>query len=443
MHRVHLLGILLTVVSGLVPMEGWAQDPTWGAPTTDTVTLTLQAAERLALVRNPILSAARREEGISLGERRQAGVYRFNPEVEFEAERLDAPGGQRALDRYEAQVVQEVEWAGQWGLRKDAADHGLRGARASVRDAERRTLLDVREGFHQAAAAQRKLEVAEEIAELSRRLRDAVATQLAEGDVSALEANLARIEHGRARSRVQTARRTLTSALLSLKRVVGLDPETGVVLAPADPGGTGNAAPVPGLPDPALLEVDSLTREALARRPDLRAAEAAADEARTRERLARREAIPNLRLLVPIRRTGPGADPDIGFGLGLSVPLWNRNQGTADARKATLSRTEDLRSGVSLRVRTEVRDALQAYRSATEEARELETSVLAPARENRTLLEEAYRAGKIGLPSLLLLRNQLLDAELAYWDAWLARRQAWARLRAALGDPPSAPGETP
>ncbi|MDZ7779587.1 MAG: TolC family protein [Gemmatimonadota bacterium] len=132
-----------------------------------------------------------------------------------------------------------------------------------------------------------------------------------------------------------------------------------------------------------------------------------------------------------------------GSDWGSPVPSWNRNQGTTDAREAALAQSEDLRADVALRVRTEVSDALQAYTSATKEARELEASVLAPARENRGLLEESYRAGKIDLPSLLLLRDQLLDAVLAYWDAWLARRQAWARLRAALGDPAPDPGETP
>ena len=54
----------------------------------------------------------------------------------------------------------------------------------------------------------------------------------------------------------------------------------------------------------------------------------------------------------------------------------------------------------------------------------LERTVLAPARENRRLLEVAYRAGKVGLPVLLLIRNQVIDAELEYWDAWLSEREA-------------------
>jgi outer membrane protein TolC len=57
--------------------------------------------------------------------------------------------------------------------------------------------------------------------------------------------------------------------------------------------------------------------------------------------------------------------------------------------------------------------------------------VLQPARENQQLLEKAFRAGKVGLPTLVLLRNQLLDAELGYVDAILAQRRALVALQAA------------
>jgi hypothetical protein len=71
--------------------------------------------------------------------------------------------------------------------------------------------------------------------------------------------------------------------------------------------------------------------------------------------------------------------------------------------------------------------------AAGEEARVYEQDVLLPARANQTLLETAFVSGKIGLPTLLLLRNQLLDAELSYWDAWLAARAASVELQAVTG----------
>ena len=63
----------------------------------------------------------------------------------------------------------------------------------------------------------------------------------------------------------------------------------------------------------------------------------------------------------------------------------------------------------------------------------LEATVLRPARQNRRLVEIAYREGKVGLPELLLIRNQAIDAELEYWSAWLAERQALASLAQTTG----------
>ena len=76
---------------------------------------------------------------------------------------------------------------------------------------------------------------------------------------------------------------------------------------------------------------------------------------------------------------------------------------------------------------------MSAYRSATAEVAILETTVLVPARQNRGLVEIAYREGKVGIAELLLIQNQAIDAELDYWDAWLASRQARATLAEAIG----------
>jgi cobalt-zinc-cadmium efflux system outer membrane protein len=88
---------------------------------------------------------------------------------------------------------------------------------------------------------------------------------------------------------------------------------------------------------------------------------------------------------------------------------------------------------VELRVRTEVEAALARYESAQEAVSILETELLGPIRENHSLLQVAYTEGLIDIATLLLLRNQLLDAELDYWDAWERREQARTELASATG----------
>lgn len=388
----------------------------------DTLLLTLVEARRLALMRNPTLGAERQSTEAALGRLRQARVYPLNPEISFRSERL---GSGRTFDGYEGEVSQEIEWAGQWGLRIDAAERRADGGRLAFRDAARLTLASVSTAFYRALAAESRLNVAEEIEVLSRRLVETAIQRLEAGAVSEMETNLARVEAGRARTRVLTEQRNARTARLDLLRVMGLSDSQSVRLV-------GDGAP---LPDAASLDPDSLVRVALARRPDAGAARADVAASETLIRLAGRDRLPTLRLSVPFDRLeGPGSG-QVGLGLGVSIPLWNRNQGTLHEQRAEAGRARFTLDAAELTIRTEVLDAVQRFGSASEEERVAREEVRDPARRNQALLDEAFRSGKIDLTTVLLLRNELLDAELAYWDSWLELRLEFVRLDAAIAQP--------
>lgn len=388
---------------------------------TDTLVLSLAEVQRLALLQNPAFLADQQEAAIARGQLRQARTYNYNPE--FSA---DAPGAgsEGSVGEYELTLTQEVEWAGQWGLRINAAQVGLERAQYTVRNAARTTLGDVSRAYFEALAADRQLAVTTALLGLNERLLAATRTQLREGEISVLEANLSEIEYGRARARVLAAGRQATSTTLELKRLTGLAADQPIRLS----------GDLPDPPDPAALAVDSLLGIALAGRPDLAASAAAIDQLEALRRLAAREAIPNLRLGVLADRAGSGEEAGIGFGVGLALPLWNRSRGIVAERTAQLAQAALQRQAIELRIRTQVIDAYRAYVDASAEVEVYETSVLEPARANQELLETAYRAGKVNLSTLLLLRNQLLDAELGYWEAWLAKRSAMIDLHAATAN---------
>lgn len=413
--------VLVPLGAGPARAQVAAPDGRVPAPAGDTLILSLSEAQRLALRQNPAFLADRQEAEVARGELRQARIYNFNPVVEFEAPGAISAGG---VGEYEARISQEIEWAGQWGLRQEAAEIGLGRAEHFVRNAARLTLAEASSAFYRALAAERRLTVAQEVFGLNQQLLEAVRIQAREGEVSAMEANLAEIEVGRARARVLATRREQATAELELKRVAGIAPGRPVRLEDD----------VPKAPAPATLEEDELVRLALSRRPDLAARAAAVNQSETLTHLARRERIPNLRVGAFAERGGLGGEPRFGPVIGLSLPFWNRNQGLVDRREAETRQATLARQATELRVRTEVTDAYRAYLAASEEAEVFRRDVLDPARENQRLLETAYRAGKIDLPTLLLLRNQLLEAELGYWGAWLAQRDALVDLEAATAE---------
>ncbi|MDX2059821.1 MAG: TolC family protein [Gemmatimonadales bacterium] len=387
----------------------------------DTLVLTLGDMQRLAARQSPFFLAARLEADIARGDLRQASLLRFNPDLS-----VVAPGSGDETDPspYELTLTQEVEWAGQRGLRKGAARLGVARASASVRDAGRLVVAEATIAFYRALAAERRLAVADELFLLAERLAGAVRIQQREGEISTLEANLAEIEFGRARARVRAARRILASALLEARRVIGVAPDVLIRLMPSDEAAHQRSTG---------LDVDSLVTVALARRPDLAARTAAMEEAGRLAALAGREAAPNVRVGALAERDRATGDGRIGLLLGLAIPVFNRNQGLVAAQRARVQQAAWQARAVELQVRTQVTDAVGSLEAASDELAILESSVLEPARQNASLLEAAYRAGKIPLPTLLLLRNQLVDAELQYWDAWLVRREALVQLDSATG----------
>jgi len=423
MHRAYTLGAVLCGLLVSAPIRGQTPERPSGpvSDTTTAVPLTLDEARRLALRGNPNYLAVTQRLAEAEADLRTASTYPWNPELEVEGPGSFSRG---SLGRYEARLSQELEWAGQMGLRTQAAEFGSTAAGGEVRDAARNLLRGVEVAYAHLIAARSRRAVAEDIRILNDRLRNAVRVQLDEGQVSVLQANLVEIESGRARARVLEEGQRMRTAEIELTRILGVPAGT-----PIEPADAEDARP----PEPDQLSETDLLAQAIVRRPDVAAAEAEVDRSRALDRLATREALPNLRLQGIAEREAPGADLRWGLGLSVSLPLFDRNQGLNARRDAELRAFSLRHEGALLRVEADVRDALQGYRTAAEEMRIYETSVLEPATRNQELLEAAYAEGKLDLEALLLLRNQLLDAELGYWAAWARHREAWAALRSATG----------
>jgi outer membrane protein, heavy metal efflux system len=393
--------------------------PSPAALHTDTLRLTVETAERMALQRNGTVLAAQAQVGAAHGELRQARAIAPNPEAELRA--VNAAG---LAGGYHAALTQELEIAGKRGVRAAAAAAQLTAAEYLRSDAARAVRRDVHAAFFRTAAARRRVEVMEQIIRLQSDLLAAVRIQLAEGEISALEANFAEVEFGRSRAKLLSAVRMGSDAAYDLRTLLALPPQQPIAVVVAE-----------GRLSSATLHRESLIERAVAARPDLAALRASVTAAERMASLASRSGIPNPTLGVLAEHEDASGRTQFGFVVEMPVPLWNRNRGETAARRADVTRASAEVAAAEARIGNEVASAASAYTLAHEELQILESAVLIPARENQRLLEIAYREGKSNLPTILLLRNQLLQAELDYLDAWLAGRIALANLEAAIGAP--------
>lgn len=394
----------------------------------DTLTLSFSEAQRLAAARNPDVLAEAQEVAIARAQLRQARLPAFNPELE-----LEAPGAATlGSSETELRAIQEFEIAGQRGLRIRAAELGITRAGYAARVVARETVAAASDAYVATLTRRRRLELAEESLALTLRILRAVRILRQEGEISALESNLAEIEYGRARARVLAERREAAEAEQELRRLTGLP--TGGVLRLSDD--------LPAPPAPGALQEEALIAQALRNRPEPAIRRAAEAEFAALGRLAQREVRPNLRV-GGILSQDEGGNPQIGVVVGAPMPIRNRGQGRVAEQQARAEQARLQARAAEAHIRSQVASALRAYSTASEEAAVYEESVLAPARENRELLEVAYRAGKVGLPTLLLVRNQLLDAQLEALEAILARRRALVQLQTAVGMLPVDPSPEP
>ena len=396
----------------------------------DTVRLKLAEARLLGVRGNPDLLAARLDTSVARGQLRQARLIRFNPTADVVAR----PNG----NELEAGVSQEIEIFGQRGTRIAASQAGMERAGAGVTNAARLVVGQIDRAFYRLASATQRTKLSDEVLALNERLADVAGRQQREGEISRLDYNLVVVELGRARARALATRREKESIAIELGRLVGL-PRGAPVAVLVDSLSllaidTAHGAPRPNravADSLAMLDADLLTEHALRRRPDLAERSAAIRQTRAQLSLSRREALPNPVLRGVVEQPTTGGPRTVRPGIGLTLPFLNRNQGERQALQAAARQAELEHTALTTSVRAEIASAVATYRSAVAEVQVLEATVIAAARQNRLLGEIAYREGKVGLPVLLLIQNQAIDAELEYWSAWQEAREALANLTEA------------
>lgn len=380
------------------------------AAAAERVTLDLEAALLTAARRSPELRARRAEVDEARGRLLSARTYPMNPQFEVEAGRRRGPDtttNDRGLS-----LSQELELGGQRGRRRDVAEARLAGAEARLLRQGRSLAARVELAFAEAVRARELGRVAELDARLAKDYLDLVERRLAAGSATQLDVNLARATRGRAERRLAVRRGAGIEARGRLAAAVGLDP--GSLPAPV------GELPLPAPEPPPLSE---LLRLAAGHRADLTAFRQERAAAEARLRLARADRVPNLSVSVSYERE-EGTDEILGGGLGIALPVFDRNQGAIAEAEAARERSGHELAGLEIDVESEV-VAAYATLTAAGEAAELLRDVLGSTEESLDLLRRAFEAGKIGNTELLLFRGELVESWQEYVEtlaeAWRAR----------------------
>jgi outer membrane protein, heavy metal efflux system len=374
--------------------------------------VTSQEAVAIALWNSPSFQATLADLGIARAELVEAGLLR-NPVFS-----LLFPVGPKQLE-WTLQFPVEVLWQ---RPRRVAA------ARLNAQAVGQRLVWDAlslvaqaRTAHADAVIADKRLQLTIENADLVQRVAGITEARLRAGDISELEARSARSDA----ARVQVVQRTVEAdrhhARLALASTLGLvtraDEIRPVAAAVVDPSSCG--------PDAVPFE------EALASRPDVRAAEIGIEAAAQRARWERSRVFA---LMAVLDANGSGKEGfEVGPGVGVELPIFSRNQGAVSRAEAEVERASRQYAAVRAQVVTDVRSAsihvLQAQQAIAAWRDEIVPSLETEQRQ----AERAYQAGEIPLLALLDASRRLVDGRTRLLDAESDVQRATIALERSIG----------
>lgn len=402
-------------------------DPIQGASSNDVVRRALSSNAELAAVRLDI------ERGRA---RLQQAALRPNPTVDFgqTTGRLTGSAGERETS---IGFALPLELGGKRQRRIDLAQAELDAAEAEIGDRERRLTVEVRSAYAEAMAAIREIEIIENLNNLDVQTVRIVEARVNEGESAPLESNLLRVEVERLKARRSLVEGRLEAAMLRLKNLAGIQA--------SDPLRLRDDLADPVLPDP-LTSVEAAVDVALRTRPDLRLARLTEEVAQAGLRLARAQATPDVtafskytmnRSIFDNTPVGVLRDSDrlLSFGVSISIPVFNRNQGAKAEAEAAILQTRRRREFVETMVRSEVASAYARYHAAQAAIDTLREGVLAKSQQNIKAVRGAYEVGAFRITDLLVEQRRYVDSQREFIEAMAERYRALADLQAAMGAP--------
>ena len=282
-------------------------------------------------------------------------------------------------------------------------------------------VADVRLAFVEAAAGDRRFALAAENTDLARRIAGITDARLRAGDISDLEARAARTDAAQVAAELRALEYERDVSTLALIARMGLQIPAGQVrLAPA------------ALAPPAMCGMpEALVEDAVASRPDVRAAEIAIEAAGQRAAWERSRIV-NLIAILDANVPSDAAS-ELGPGINFDIPLLTRNQGGIARANVEIERASRAYLAVRTQVASEVRTAAVRFAQAQQAMQIWGEEIVSSLQIEQRQAEAAYQGGEVALLTLLDSSRRLVQARIRTLAAEIDLQRAAVALDRVVG----------
>jgi outer membrane protein, heavy metal efflux system len=372
--------------------------------------VTLAELESIALDNNPTMTAARADVEAARGRATQAAKWP-NVIAGYSGDELWAAGPPER-GKHGFFLEQTIPLGGRPGLGRQVFERGAERAEALVDLQIQRVLGSVRIQFYEALAAERRVEVQQRLATLARETVEVTAQLFNVGMTDRPDYIASQIEARRAELALESAKNDVTATRHQLAAAVGRADVAGRPFA----GSIDEAIPV--------FERDAALRDVLERSPELRAARAEVTRSQAVTALARRQTAPDLFVRaggVYDRERNEITGQSIGWEgtleTGVSLPLFNRNQGEIAASRAEETRAQAEVRRLELALESQAAREFATYLTSLRAADSYRKEILPQAEEAHRLYLARYKEMAAAYPQVIAAQRTLFELSRDYLES--------------------------
>jgi cobalt-zinc-cadmium efflux system outer membrane protein len=326
-------------------------------------------------------------------------------------------------------IDQLIELGGKRRLRMESSKLGTEAAESDLKDTIRIFSNAVRHAFYELLLAQKSVAIARETVSGYKKILQVSKLRFKAGDIARRDLTRIEVEALSSQSDLDKTLANLTKARSALAVLLAW-PE-GIEQFVAE-----NRWPKIERFHYPLDDEETLIRQALFQRPDIRAAQLRIEQANKNLKLAHRLRIPDITVSAAYAHDYGNIVVDSAMiGISVPLPLFYQHQGEIDKATVELNSTELQVRQVKQKLRTEIVSAVAAWNAATAVVKRYqEGGVLDRIAKVQASVEFSYNHGNTDIVDLIQARRDYKAKMLEYYVTLADRSFAYADLLSALGE---------
>src|SRR5216110_1120159 len=415
-----LVAVVATGIGGAIQLSHAAESP---PADTNAPSIALDALVADVLEHNPELNFYGAEITAAKGERRTAAAW-ANPEIATTIGQKQVRSGGLSDEgvAWAVSVQQTFEWPGRIPLRKAIANHQMQLAELGFAQFKASLAARARTLAYNLFAAQEKAAAAKEVADRFQQLREVLVQRDPAGLTPQLETRIIEATELTLQRKATEAQLASQAALLELNQLRG-QPWTRAMKVESV------RLAFVAAPDSEILLAAAQTNnfELQMRRVEL-------EQQGFKVSLARKDGYPSL-TVGPYFSQERASDrqQQIGVGISLPLPLWNRNKGNVETTEARRAQAETVLYVAQRDLDRRIVEKALTYQTKLTEMDKWRPESVDEFRKAAELADRHYRLGAVPIATYVELQKQYLEAVNALLDTKREALEAGQELQRLTG----------